>query len=694
MRDVIAVKNLLDTTLSDLLKGSLSKNVIAFRLLNIVRSGSFASSSRDELIIKLLKLEPKELKLREEEYVSEWVDMRFHHLGLGNVKKYGLTSSGKPYGISFSLNNQPVHSVFLGSNGIGKTSLFAALEYFGMKKMNTAKIRGYEREIGQDVNVRGGGEKPEKDQSEFLCHVEKNLSDVSITVKTNNGDYNLRGDRYDRELPKFVTEAFYCSDFDVRQLEKSDDFTDFFVVQLGLSEYVRALELLYALGKYVSTKRNNLSEIALLNRGDNADDVVIAKALLGISLRLSRSKSYYLVELLAEASNLSGLVKALKDNNNIDRLEVITDAEDVLIKEQKAFRTLDVYGKEICKRYSEVIKSLRIFKRVDYQISERELSDLSKFLVIRNTLCQEAIMLKIEKSVSPSRIFDIQERYMKRYVKALETHEQVKGEQKTISDSIADPEAQSVFDRDYLQLLHALECELSKKLDYWKSRIKKWIENLLNEYFLPDNDAVEIKIKVTPVEIEDGYSHKQVLISQYSDRSRSLSDFLSFKIIIWSCKGDLNSKAKDRVETVPRSYLNTFKYKLFCVALKLALVVVLKRIYKINYPFIIDDVFDASDFSSRLDLKDFMNNLVQMHDSMPGSGFKDVPLQLIFFTQDDVIARQVEKGLISACGRSQVKFGHIFDYHEATEEGDGVYKEDSEGKRELIYVSLEDDIAK
>ena len=134
------------------------------------------------------------------------------------------------------------------------------------------------------------------------------------------------------------------------------------------------------------------------------------------------------------------------------------------------------------------------------------------------------------------------------------------------------------------------------------------------------------------------------------------------------------------IDKDPRDYLNTFKFKLFCVSLKVAFCCVAKDIYNTNFPLVIDDVFDASDFENRIQLKNFMRKLLLKHDELLPA-LKGMH-QFIFFTQDDVIAVQVAKG-IKIAYNSSVKFGHIFDYHELKsneehrkEEGSDQYKLD------------------
>lgn len=101
---------------------------------------------------------------------------------------------------------------------------------------------------------------------------------------------------------------------------------------------------------------------------------------------------------------------------------------------------------------------------------------------------------------------------------------------------------------------------------------------------------------------------------------------------------------------------------MFCVSLKLAFLCISKEAYNVNFPFVIDDVFDSSDFDSRLKLNDFTKELIEMHNTLLPE--EKYALQLVFFTQDDLIANQIYKGLLAKVEKNRVKFSQIFDYHE------------------------------
>lgn len=109
----------------------------------------------------------------------------------------------------------------------------------------------------------------------------------------------------------------------------------------------------------------------------------------------------------------------------------------------------------------------------------------------------------------------------------------------------------------------------------------------------------------------------------------------------------------------PRQFLNTFRFKLYCVALKVCLAYCAKTLNRCNFPMVIDDVFDSSDFEQRNSIHRFIEDLVYQHSNLVDA--QHYPLQIIFFSQDDLVSEGVYRGIKNALGANSVKYGRIFD---------------------------------
>lgn len=110
----------------------------------------------------------------------------------------------------------------------------------------------------------------------------------------------------------------------------------------------------------------------------------------------------------------------------------------------------------------------------------------------------------------------------------------------------------------------------------------------------------------------------------------------------------------------PRQYFNTFRVKVFAVSLKIALSCCIKTQNRINSPIVLDDTFDASDFNTKHKIREFISILVTEYNSV--KELKQYPLQLIFFTQDDIIAESAYLGFKDS--ELDIIYSRIFDYNQ------------------------------
>lgn len=192
----------------------------------------------------------------------------------------------------------------------------------------------------------------------------------------------------------------------------------------------------------------------------------------------------------------------------------------------------------------------------------------------------------------------------------------------------------------------------------------------------------------------------QSLESKYEAiRLTTNGDSLQFSLHVRSKLNDTDSD-----EMSPVEYFNTFRLKLFCVALKMGLFCCAKKIHGINMPFIVDDVFDSSDFANRARIRRFMREMFKAHDKAleesPESGKERVryPLQMIFFTQDNIIGENVYRGISDViydgeCSEEVgVKYGRLFSPHHANpkEDGDIDYRDYILGGQTVRSINIED----
>lgn len=158
----------------------------------------------------------------------------------------------------------------------------------------------------------------------------------------------------------------------------------------------------------------------------------------------------------------------------------------------------------------------------------------------------------------------------------------------------------------------------------------------------------------------------------------------------------LRTKNSNMSAIDPIRYLNSFRQKMFCIIYHIALAFISMKLYRIRFPIIFDDVFNAGDFDSKDTLNMFVREIYCVYEEL----FPEdpVPLQLIFFTQDDLIAQTVYRGMIGeGCGEDKTesyqsvtaKLCRIVEVNEITEEDIIDPKVDS--KVDNLYNTLIDE---
>ena len=97
--------------------------------------------------------------------------------------------------------------------------------------------------------------------------------------------------------------------------------------------------------------------------------------------------------------------------------------------------------------------------------------------------------------------------------------------------------------------------------------------------------------------------------------------------------------------TNPNEYLNSFRFVLYCVTLKLAIAFLRMKESRIAVPIVIDDIFDASDFENSLKLEKFVFSVYKAYYKTVLSADFNYPLQLILLTHDELMKSAFERGI-------------------------------------------------
>lgn len=220
-------------------------------------------------------------------------------------------------------------------------------------------------------------------------------------------------------------------------------------------------------------------------------------------------------------------------------------------------------------------------------------------------------------------------------------------------------------------------------------KLKEMMECIVNDYF-------------------DEYDGERFLVS-FDSNSFEFSFDIEFKTSTVNSSGDSDATL---INLTPRQYLNTFRFKLFIFSLKLSLGLCMKLFNRVDFPYIVDDMFDSSDFDNRKEIGNFFRKVVESHDAIIDKEIEacrtsesiDVVSkgklmsnlsrlrnpQIIFLTQDELIADSLYEGLKDI---QDVVYGRLCNPHELTREDIRISHEPSDnviGGYSHRYLNLYD----
>ncbi|MGB7528973.1 AAA family ATPase [Sphingobacterium cellulitidis] len=197
----------------------------------------------------------------ETEFVSNWEnkDYRISRIYVSNLKAY--PKSEIPFGIDFTDNNNNITShIIIGSNGVGKSTIFNALEYTFTKRIGEAELRTTKTPLED-------GDKYFKD---YLCHFSNTFEDCEFKVLTKSGEtLYLNMDNIPLQIRKELNpNNHFISEFDITtnckldfESNQIDSFNSLIAKNIGLSDLVDLDKEIYQFSTYNRlTESNNLKK--------------------------------------------------------------------------------------------------------------------------------------------------------------------------------------------------------------------------------------------------------------------------------------------------------------------------------------------------------------------------------------------------------------------------------------------------
>lgn len=513
-------------------------------------------------------------------------DFRIRKLDIANFRKFRKEKEC-PYQVSFLDGDNRLSSLFLvGKNSSGKTSIYTALEYLlTPSRISTMKQR----------NIQ--------DEESFLPYGNLELKDIELKAVLNDG-----GGTDVKEPLKLNLSLipFFCSDFDVQEIQGSNDLETIFARNLGFGSIEFILKVLTDTVDRI-THTGTVEEDGAFTNVD-VDVVQTDLFYLGGYKTINNKEDRFtamirMLDVLAkklakvDAKNIS----SVDSTEFVDKLKVVLEAWDL----SKELNALSLYQskKQQVARYRQIEDLLNEGNWVDAEEMYGKVEHIETFAaeVVRNA----SFLYKTfsggnpasRREVALKAILDIG-----KLKQEMDRQELIRKNAESINLQLERVEnVKKIHDAIY-----ALYEEDKKDL---KRTSKELIVKLLNEFTMKDY----------------GSDQKEIIdiIEDEANGGRLKAVVRNEKIF-----------GKDEAST-PERFYNSFRYKLYCISIKVVMAFMTMKMKRINAPLVFDDVFTASDFDNTVNISKFFEIVFRVFKEIEEKNMSE--LQIIMFTHDEVV---------------------------------------------------------
>lgn len=625
-----------------------SYNNVAQRLLEIIENGSeiskidwltlFVGTSTDGA--KNKKANPLQIDNEKSR------DCRIKEVKIRGFRKYPYRKNGY-YTLNFtdSKNGDPCSCFFIGSNGSGKTSIFSSLQETCSDSFTAAESRCVERKT-------------------FMPHIGKDTSYVDVIVETKLDEIYLQNPSKSELFPiRMLFRPFFCSEYDIRMMSESKDITNYIIKQTGFNHTFNLIEHLNGVYKECSNLNDYLVKSKKENQLSDRESIRTKQLKYDIlNTFFDEIVEYrYSYKAKNKKHSLSGLIEKLKKplkiktiNSNsknfskdiLKASELLYNILDRLKNEQELLQGFNLLNGEIEKAYHSIIFSITDLL-IDFENYKSYDSDdtETKRLIYRNIRMNS--LYGRFKSLGLSD-FNIKRRIYSEILEKLQA-------------SISDGEKPKTFVENLLKDINSykvttqdIEFSDAEKLELIEKNIGKLKECIdsLQRYYVTCLTRSSVATKEFCEMVLEHFNmndeHLDITVNDNTGK-------LDIKYNIEGCYID------------PILYLNSFRFKLYTLCIKIGMAFSVMQLLKISFPIVLDDVFYSSDFSNRENVCFFIKEIFELYNGniKPKTG---LPLQIIFFTHDEVVLEAAVNGMEGL--DESFKYGRVFNYQEMEEKNE------------------------
>ena len=544
-------------------------------------------------------------------------DFRFLHLYLKAFRKF---PADKHYGLSFchigDKGNIPVNTLLQGRNGTGKTSIFDAMEYLFTYNVSAANKMGF---------------KSTDDLTDYLPFAGNNINDINLGVETKQNNFMfLPKDKIPTDdVRQLCLKPFFCSEYDVDKLiankNKSLDGPNIFIYeQMGYGLVMNIIEKLENEINEAISLHTNLPGVSP-KEIESQEEIESQLDDLDKDIRMLQDLRTYFIYLVIRLNNnqvsresldvLKGLLsKDLSINNVLDKL--FPYEKDLII---------DILGENaFTELYTELEESIRNVQKEIILIIQKSEGGRQKVTLDHLQRFRRCLRIIIDNLLTETPNL---ETCLKRY----DTFIKEKINTKNAKEDQARDSRFTANEETYNEFLTCLKNNVYGTIDYLTRGACEIINEVMKIFAMEDE-----KMSFTFNKDNGTFDMKITLLDTYGKPIETFT---------------------------PEKYLNTFRYKLYCMTLKVAIAFAMKRFYQMNFPIVIDDIFYSSDFTHRGMVRRYFRMLFEKHKELFPEP-KD-ELQVIFLSHDEVIIEAASRGIRDA--KAIVNRQMLFDYREANE---------------------------
>lgn len=573
-------------------------------------------------------------------------DYRFLHLYLKGFRKFPFEKFyGVPFGSKQEESSCPPSVLIYGGNGTGKTSVFSALEYLFTEQISAAKKQRLKKNEIKD----------------FIPYAKGHINEVLINVTTKSNHFSFGpNEQFHSDLGHLSLCPFFCSEYDVDNLLENK-LTGYIYEQMG---YGLATSIIKQLDDEISDVISHHEDLGDINTINNQ------LADLNRKIEVYQKFKNPFLDILSELQR--------KTNWKENAKEMLSELSKRFVHQKKQ---KDLSDKEKPLNKNSLKKEKKIVCILKGDEFAKEYSDLERILQAKINDYDPIEIDSWTQSVE-ERIFyfNLERDCLRDFIQEIYNNNKNEnvlpnyGILRSYYDTILKNNQEDIDSKEKAKL------ELEKYVRYNTNKV------VYDEFFKSFKFVIYGTINKITDTFKDFVKEIANLFLMYDEELNFDFDENSGQFNMQIRLKTVNSSAVFQ----PKEYLNTFRYKLYCMTLKFVIAFTIKKFYNLNFPIVIDDIFYSSDFSHRNMVRDYFRTLFIKHDELFSE--EDQKLQVIFFSHDEVAIEAAYRGIRDVT--PNVDRLMLYDYQDAGDEDDVITPVNPErnDKEPIKYTKLIDSL--